>query len=196
MKGIKPHQVAPHVAAILVNVCVPPSAKIEAVRVALSYAVGILQTFEPTDRDLTNPDDAIAYALLIESSAPREEITAACHLLRMCHHAIERGDVLDIERTFIPNLLAACVGYVPDKQSRVARRKRASRSEADALDRGIDDALKSNTLMTWKELATWLEGEGVITSWNDEEVTFTDGKTEKTISAATFRTRITIAKNR
>jgi len=193
-KRFKPHELAPHVAAMFRML---PHDDMRPVETAMRHAIELLHTVEPSELDLTNPDNGISYALMVEGGEYKENFKAAGSLLRMCLHAAERGATTENDRVFIPMQLAALADFVPDFQSRNSGKNRPSRSEPDALDRGLDDALNENPNGNWKELATWLEGEGVVTMWGDgEPVKFTDGEASKTVSHKTFVGRITKAKKR
>ena len=190
----KPHELAPHVAAMFRML---PHDDMRPVEAAMRHAIELLHTVEPSELDLTNPDNGISYALMIEGGGYKENFKAAGSLLRMCLHAAERGATTENDRVFIPMQLAALADFVPDFQSRNSGKNRPSRSELDALDRGLDDANLTDT--NWKEIATWLEGEGVITSWGAGKgvpVIFTDGETLNKVSQNTFLRRIKEAKDR
>lgn len=163
----------------------------------MRHAIELLLTVEPSALDLADPDNGIPYALMIEHSEHKEPVKAAASLLRMCLHANERGCTTENERVFIPLQLAALSDFVPDFQKRNSGKSRPKRGELDALDRGLDDALTSNPDANLKELAEWLEGEGVVISWEENEpVTFSDGEAQQEVSLKTFYRRIKEAKTR
>jgi hypothetical protein len=192
-KPYKPHEIAQHVAALFRIV---PHTDLGPVHIALEHATAVLLAAEPWPIDITNPDEGIPYALMVARKDHPEEVLAAASLLRMCLRAVERGATTENERVFIPLLLSALAGYVPDRNTRAARNKRPSRSKGDALDRGLDDALNAEPFGTWADLATWLEGGGIVTTWGVDDLSFTDGETEKTISTLTFQNRIAKARKR
>lgn len=221
-KPFQPHELAPHVAAMF---RMAPHTDMSPVQLAMNWAIKVLLAAEasaqdiadqahgmphvlvegqrkhpkaanPTGQELTNPDYGISYALLVNRGEYPEEKKAAAMLLRLCLHAIERGHTVENERESIPLHLAALAGYVPDRNRRAARKPRQTRSKADALDRGLDDALRANPDGRWADIATWLEGEGIVKAWNADWLTFTDGEAETTINTRTFQNRITAAKKR
>lgn len=193
-KRYKPHELSQHVGAMFRML---PANDMRPVEMALRHAIELLQSVEPVALDLTAPDFGIPYALMFERGNHKEPVKAAASLLRMCLHATERGYTTENERVFIPLQLAALSDFVPDFQKRNSGNPRPKRSESDALDRGLDDALANNHEANWKELATWLEYEGVVTSWGaNNTMAFTDGDTSYEVSLSTFRKRIKAAKTR
>ncbi|GJL73290.1 MAG: hypothetical protein NMNS01_24890 [Nitrosomonas sp.] len=194
---IKPHELAPHVGALFR--ILPPS-DMRPVKIAMDAAIKLLVTAEPIELDITNPDYGIPYALEVSRKHEKEEIKAACELLRMCLHAIERGETAEAERHSIPVLLSSLVGFVPDRNARAAKRPRSKKE--DALDRGIKDALKALPCdANWTHIEDWLFSEGVIEKCSDEkkgnrEIVFTDGENSTSIRLSTFRNRITNLKKK
>lgn len=191
----KPHELAAHVAALFRMV---PHTDMSPVQLSMNSAIKLLLIAEPTVEDLTDPDSGIPYALAINKSDHPERVKAAAYLLRMCLHVIERGESTENERIFIPLQLAALAGYVPDANRSAARKSRPVRSELDVLDRALDEAIRGNPDASWKEIATWLEGENVISEWNEKEIAYSDvdENSEKKLATGTFRNRIKKAKDR
>jgi hypothetical protein len=172
------------------------------VKEAMSCAIEFLRQHDEdpdevvADLDLENPDVGIPYVLKVLRTDPKPERKNAAYLLQRCLHVIEDKRVTELDRRAIPLLLAGMSTYVSDQASRAARARRPTRSEGDALDRGLNDLGKRKLKATWKDVLSQLEEEGVVTVWSDATVTFTDGATETTIARKTFQTRLRKAQER
>jgi len=129
-------------------------------------------------------------------SAGNPQQRAAGALAVTCCEVIRRGKLDERDHRSIPMNLAALAGFVPDRNKAAARKPRPKRSEEDALDRGLDESLTANPDHDWANHAGWLETEGVVTAWDVDRLSFTDGETEREISIGTFLNRITRAKKR
>jgi len=143
-------------------------------------------------------DAAAAYSVWCQTSFDRDpppHIRAADSLASICLQAIERGRVIDRDRRHIPLLLASIVGFVPDHAREAAKEKRTGRDPY--LLGPIGDALKDTPDATWKEIATWLEGESVVVNWDENHVEYFDADEHKrSITARAFQNLITKAKNK
>lgn len=190
---MKPQELAKHISAIF---DMNPGIGVELARDAMVYAIDVLRRQCGPIPDLSDPDIGIPFALGVAHSDAPEASKSAAQLLRVCLHVIEDGVVTANAKRSIPLLLSDLGGYVSDSNARAARHKRPNRSQHDALDCGLDRAVRENPEATWKELAQWLEGEGIITTWDDGFVTFLDSETDVTITRKTFQTRCTAAKAR
>jgi hypothetical protein len=192
-KRMKPQELAKHIAAVFGMIA---DTDLRPARDAMACAIDVLRRQHGTSLDLNNPDEGIPFALDVARSDASEVSKSAAQLLRVCLHAIEDGVITPNAKRWIPLLLTDLGGYVADSNARAARHKRPNRSQHDALDEGLDRAVRERPEGTWKEHAQWLEGDGVITEWDDKFVTFTDGQTEITITRKTFQTRRTEATRR
>jgi hypothetical protein len=190
---MKPQELAKHLASLF---RVIPDTDLRPVQDAMACAIDTLRRQYRIVPDLADPDIGIPFALQVGHDDVPEKLKSAAQLLRICLHAVEDGVLTAHAKTHIPLLLSDLGGYISDSNARAARQKRPSRSQHDALDGGLDRAVREQPEGTWKDHAQWLEGEAVITTWNDDFVTFTDGETDVTITRKTFQTRCTEAKAR
>lgn len=186
---MQPHKLAPHLQAVF---SMHLSSNLQPVKIALQEAIDFLLKAEPTQLDLKNPDYGIPYALEVEKLHNKEEVISACHLLRMCLHAIERGKVIDSEKHGIPLLLSSIAGFVPDRNKKAAKKPRPNAKKNDDLDDGIEDAIRAlpPDSATWKDILNWLDREYVIYEWSSGKFKFQDEHGEKTLTEKTFRHRL------
>ncbi len=185
--SFNPHELAHHVAALFRN---PNVNDMKPVEISMEKGIEVLQAARPTSLDLTDPDKGIPFALEIKSGSYPEKVQSAGCLLRLCLHAIERGDTTEFERQNIPLHLAALSGYVPDHNAAIARRKRLKRSER-TLGHEIMRLLKLKPLINWRECADRLMGgEEVVDKWDEQTLRYDNGKKLRTISISTFRNKI------
>lgn len=190
---MKAHEIAPHVAALICQVS-PNDTR--PAQIALGYAIEALATDGPLGFDTSDFDRLVVFCLEIDRGSYSPQIKRAAELARMCVHIIERKFILDQEKIFVPQLLQAVSGFVPDKNSEIGRRKRPGRSKPDSLAEGIDAALRANPDDGWLSLARWLKGDGVITRIEDEEIWFVDDGSgrEKATKVTSFQNRLSKAR--
>jgi len=163
-----PHELAPHLAVMLAD----SKYQIEAVRIAIKKAAYVLQNREPVAYDLTSPDNGIPYALGFLSGDYPEKIKSAANLLRMCLHVIERGNVTELDRLHIPQLLAAISGYDNSSKNEGVKRTRPQQE----LKLAAIEAKKNHPEDTFKNLLDGLEGDGWVIYWDAEEVRWKDSE--------------------
>jgi hypothetical protein len=156
----------------------------DAVIISMNKAVSILQTIEPTTKDLKNLDYGIPYALHFESSNKyKDKIKAAGRLLRMCLHAIERGEPTELDKLHIPMALAALSGYDQTYKTEGKNRTRVQQE----LKLKLLGIAKRNPTDTWKQLLNRLEGDEIVLKWDAESITWLDENgDEHTTPVSTF----------
>ena len=184
-----PHELALHLSHLLQ---ILPQSDLRPVRMAMEQAINLLRIATSTVIDMKHSDCGISFAIGVEKNHSDEKVKAAARLLRVCLHAVEDGNVSEQSRPIMLMELAAMSGYVPDQQRRNASKPRPKKSAEDALDRGIRDVLKGDPELTWKQLADRLYDLGIVVTWDEAKLTFTNGESdgEKTISTGTYRTRL------
>lgn len=190
---MKAHEIAPHLGALI---CQVPPDDMRPAQIALNYAFDALTKDRPLGFDVSDYDRLVVYCLEIAGGSYIPQVKRAAELARMCVHIIERKFILDQEKIFLPQLLQAIAGFVPDKNSDIGRRKRPGRSRPNSLADGIEAALRANPDDDWLSLARWLKGDGVITRIEDKEIWFVDYGTgrEETVKVTTFQNRLSKAR--
>lgn len=190
---MKAHEIAPHVGALI---CQVGPNDMRPAQIALGYAIDALAKAGPLKFDTSDFDRLVVHCLEIDCGSHSPQFKRAAELARMCVHIIERKFILDQEKIFVPQLLQAIAGFVPDKNADVGRRKRPGRSKPNSLSDGIEAALRANPDDGWLSLARWLMGDGVITRIEDREIWFVDDDTgrEEAIKVTTFRNRLSKAR--
>jgi hypothetical protein len=120
-------------------------------------------------------------------------IFAACVAVERLDKAVPEGYTLQTyaERMILKGTELGKTYYA----SKAAKNKRTGR--ASYLMGPIGDALKANPAGTWKEIAEWLEGDYVVTEWDDNHVQYCDADEKTTsITAGTFQNLITEAREK
>jgi hypothetical protein len=210
---LKPHEAAGTIARLLQGNLIVPDDPLGAVRYALVAALVVLKVEGAADVSTRNrwrcdkdgvADATTVYRLWCQQSAeasflkakPRHppHILAADGLAYICLRAIERGHVIERDRTEIPRLLLSIVGFVPDLQSEAGRKKRKNRKPYSLVP--IARALRTlGRDATGEDILRWLEDQE---DWQvtGNTIQYFDKKNnrEKTITSATFRNHISKTK--